>query len=239
MTNERIDAIQTRWSLVRGAHLAGKPESVAEMRQVLVLRYISAIKRYVGAIVRNRDDADELAQDVVLRLMRGDFAGADPSKGRFRDLLKTAIRNMIRNHWEKSARRQASNAGLDQVTDNFEREQDADFTAVWRRSVVDHTWARLLAEDGGVASASYKLLRLRVEYPDATSEDLAAKMSEILGSPLRADACRQMLRRVRGRFTAHLLDEIRAGLDDESDELVHDDLASLGLLDWVKDYLDE
>jgi RNA polymerase sigma-70 factor (ECF subfamily) len=237
MSEERIEAIQTRWSLVRNAHLEGRPESIAEMRQILVLRYAPAVKRYVGAIVRDSDDADELAQDVMLRLMRGDFAGADPSKGRFRDLLKTAIRNMIRNHWEKKNRRRATDAGLDEVHDHSEQEQESDWTAAWQRSVLDHTWARMLAEDGGQPSPAYQLLKLRAEFPEASSEELAERLGKQLRTEIRPDNCRQMLRRARGKFAQHLLDEVRAGLDDESDYRVQEELASLGLLPWFKDLI--
>ena len=115
MTDERIEAIQTRWSLIRNAHLAGQPESASEARRLLVLRYAPAIRRYLGGIVRNDEDADELSQDVMLRLMRGDFAGADPTRGRFRDLLKTAIRNMVKSSWQKAGRRKTVDAELDLV----------------------------------------------------------------------------------------------------------------------------
>jgi RNA polymerase sigma-70 factor (ECF subfamily) len=234
MNDERIDAIPTRWSLVRGSFVNGKPETGVEIRRLLVLRYAAAVKRYVGAIVREREDAEELAQEFVLRMMRGDFAGADPQKGRFRDLIKTAIRNMIRNHWEKSNRRRANDAGLEHLIDISDQEQDADWTAAWQKSVLDQTWARMLAQDDGQPSPGYQLLKLRVEFPEASSEDLAAMLSKQTGSPVKADSCRQILRRARIRFAENLLDEIRAGLDDESDERVQEELAGLGLLTWVR-----
>lgn len=235
MSDERIEAIPTRWSLVRNAHLEGRPESLAEMRQMLVLRYAPAVKRYVGAIVRDYDEADELAQDVLLRLMRGDFAGADPSKGRFRDLLKTAIRNMIRNHWEKKNRRRSTSEGLDLVQDHSEEDQESNWTAAWQRSVLEHTWARMLAEDNGQPGPAYQLLKLRAEFPEASSEELAERLGKQLDSEIRPDNCRQMLRRARSRFAKHLLDEVRAGLDDESENRLQEELAALGLLNWVKE----
>ena len=88
----RLDAIATRWSLVRDAHLTGVPQNATAARQALVLRYAKSIRRYVGGMLKNSEDADELAQDVVMRLMKGDFGGADANRGRFRDLLKTAVR---------------------------------------------------------------------------------------------------------------------------------------------------
>ena len=104
----RLDAITTRWSLIRQAHMVDR--DAAEARKALVLRYAKAVRSYVGGMLRNREDADELAQDVVVRLLKGDFAGADPTRGRFRDLLKTAARNMVRNFWEKQSRRRPVDA---------------------------------------------------------------------------------------------------------------------------------
>lgn len=62
------------------------------------MRYAPAIRRFVQVVVRDPSLADELSRDAIVRVLRGDFAGADPSRGRFRDLLKTAIRNMARNY---------------------------------------------------------------------------------------------------------------------------------------------
>ena len=63
----RIDAIATHWSLIREAHTAGVPGNAAAARQLLVLRYAKAIRRYIGGILKNAEDADELAQDAVVR----------------------------------------------------------------------------------------------------------------------------------------------------------------------------
>jgi hypothetical protein len=62
MNNERIEAIQTRWSLIRDAHLSGRPETAGEARRLLVMRYAPAIRRYLGGMLRNAEDTDEIAQ---------------------------------------------------------------------------------------------------------------------------------------------------------------------------------
>jgi hypothetical protein len=240
----RIDAIATRWSLVRHPGPGQTPESTAEARRLLVLRYAAAIRRYVGAIVKDDEQAAELSQDVVVRLMRGDFAGADPSKGRFRDLLKVAIRNMIRNHWEKSARDRRSEANLDLVVDSASAEQDREWTLAWQRSVLSHTWARIDEEDrknaaGGASGAGKKVnspmdaLRLRIAHPDASSTELTELLRARWKTEVKPDNCRQLLSRARKRFAAVLVDEVRSGLDDESDERLQEELAALGLLEWI------
>ena len=135
----RLDAITTRWSLLRMAHTGDRDAETA--RAVLVLRYAKSVRAYVGGMLKNREDADELAQDVVVRLLKGDFAGADPTRGRFRDLLKTAARNMVRHFWEKQSRRKpvaadlGSVAGAEQVGDPW--------LASWQKTVLDHVWAAL------------------------------------------------------------------------------------------------
>ena len=87
----RLGSLATRWSLVRRAHQGPAP-AAADARKALVLRYASAIRGYVGAMTRDDELSDEIAQDVVVRMLGGDFGGADPDRGRFRDLLKTALR---------------------------------------------------------------------------------------------------------------------------------------------------
>lgn len=96
--------IETEWTMFRNAHHHSGATG-AEARNSLVLRYATAIRSYVRAITGSESEADELSQDVIVRLLNGDFAGADPDRGRFRDLLKVAVKNMTRNHWAKENRR--------------------------------------------------------------------------------------------------------------------------------------
>lgn len=237
MSEERIEAIQTRWSLVRAAHLSGRSESVSEARQLLVMKYAPAIRRYVGAMLRNDDEADDVSQEIMLRLMQGDFAGADPGRGRFRDLLKTAIRNMVRSFREKSSRRKVVDADPALVERSSETHEEAEWLCVWQKSVLDQTWDRMRAEDGESPGAAWQVLKLRAEFPDASSEELAERLSLKSGTMIRADYCRQLLKRARSRFVAHLLDEVRAGLDSESEDRLQEELAALGLLELVRDHL--
>jgi RNA polymerase sigma factor (sigma-70 family) len=232
----RLEGIATRWSLVRDAHTGGTPQSATAARQALVLRYAKSIRRYVGGIVKKADDADELAQDVVMRLMKGDFGGADPNRGRFRDLLKTAVRNMVHNHWAKANRRKTADADLSLV--GKEEADDPAWTAEWQANVLDHAWSALKEfERKNPANPAHTLLKLRTEFPDATSDELAVKLGAKTKGAVRADACRQMLRRARLRFAEALVTEVGVGLADPSPARVADELAALGLLEYVRDFL--
>jgi RNA polymerase sigma factor (sigma-70 family) len=230
----RIDAISTRWSLIRVAHTGDRDAQAA--RAALVLRYAKSVRAYVGGLLKSRDDADELAQEVVVRLLKGDFAGADPTRGRFRDLLKTAARNMVRNFWEKQNRRRPVDADLSLVA-GAESPGDP-WLAAWQRTILDHVWAALKeVEKANPKNPAHALLRLRTEFPDLTSEQLAEKLSAKIGTPVRPDTCRQMLRRARLKFAELLVEEIRLGLDDPSPARVEEELTALELLEYVGDFL--
>jgi RNA polymerase sigma factor (sigma-70 family) len=237
MNPSRLDAIDTRWSLIRLAHAGAMDANTTQARQALVLRYAGALRKYLGKIVANPDDADELAQDAMMRLMQGDFAGANPTRGRFRDFLKTAVRNMVRNYWTKQNRRKPADADLTQLPDDDET-NDIEWQAAWQKTVLDHALAALKSsEKSGAAGAFSRILKLRADFPDATSEELAAKLSAELGTAVRPDAARQMLRRARLKFAECLIDELRRGLDDDTPARVLEELADLQLLEHVRDFL--
>jgi RNA polymerase sigma factor (sigma-70 family) len=234
----RLDAITTRWTIMRQAH-AGQATSAVDARRVLVLRYAPAIKSYVRAMTRDENEADELAQDAVVRLLQGDFAGADPDRGRFRDLLKTAVRNMVRNHWDKQKRRKPVDFDASLLADDSESDSDR-WTEDWRRRVLELAWDALRHdEQENPQSSAYTILRLRTDHPDATSDELAGLLSKQLGRPVRADAFRQQLRRARLRFAECLVDEVADGMANPTAEKVEEELVGLGIWDQVRPILPE
>ena len=238
MSDERLDGIDTRWSLVRQAHATGQGASAEQARGILVMRYATAIRRYVGGILKDRDDTDEVAQDVIVRLLKGDFAGADPDRGRFRDLLKSAVRNMVRNHWAKQNRRRSAAVDFDQLADASETELESSWLAAWQNNVLDHAWSALKDfERSNPKNPAHALLKWRAEFPHETSDQLAARLSEKTGAPVQPAAARQMLRRARLRFADLLVKEIALGLDDATPVQLEEELAALGLLEHVRDFL--
>jgi RNA polymerase sigma factor (sigma-70 family) len=238
MNDDRLDGIETRWSLVRQAHATGAGASAEQARGILVMRYASAIRRYVGGILKDRDDTEELAQDIVVRLLKGDFAGADPDRGRFRDLLKAAVRNMVRNYWAKQNRRRTAPLEFDDVADDSEDKLESSWLAAWQNNVLDHAWSALKDfERSNPANPAHTLLKWRAEFPDETSDQLAARLSAKVGTDVRPANARQMLRRARLRFADLLVKEIALGLDQATPGQLEEELAALGLLEHVRDFL--
>ncbi len=246
LAHSRLDGIQTRWTLLRQAHRGASLDGgqVADARRALVLRYAPAVRRYVSAMLRDDERADEVAQDAVVRLLKGDFAGADPDRGRFRDLLKTAVRNMVKDAWAKENRRAARPLPGDAAGAGGGGKNDggpADVWAEqWRTRVLDLAWAELKQhERDHPASLAHRALRLRAEAPDDAAEELARRLSRETGEPVRADRFRQLLRRARVRFAEALVAEIGAGLDAPTPERIEDELIALGLHTQIRGLLPE
>jgi RNA polymerase sigma factor (sigma-70 family) len=235
--NPRLEAISTRWTLLRQAH-GESEEAAAGARRELVLRYLPAVRRYVGAMVRKDDEAEDITQDVVMRLMNGDFAGADPSRGRFRDFLKMAIRNMVRSHWGRLKRRRVVDLGVETLQGPDDNAREAVWLSSWREGVLELVWKAMEQHARNrPGSIGYTLLKLRADCPDDSSEQLAERLSEKLGRPVRADALRQALRRARLQFADLLITEIAKGLEGPTPEKIEEELAALGLLEYMRDLL--
>lgn len=230
----RLEDIATRWSLLRLAHASATQAGPA--RETLVLRYAGAIRGYVGAMVPHAADADELSQEIVMRLLRGDFSGADPRRGRFRDLLKVSVRNQVRTFLTKQQRRAGVDYDLNQAADA--EPVDPAWDESWRGTVLSNTWAALEHyQRSHRGSIAYTVLKLRVDFPDDDSPQQAERLSQAIGKPINAAAARQQLRRARLRFAEFLLEEVSRLIDDPTPTRVQEELISVGLFEYVKEFL--
>jgi RNA polymerase sigma-70 factor (ECF subfamily) len=237
----RLNEIPTNWGEVNRAHQSSVTLA-GPARNALVLRYNGAIRRFLGALIRDPHDADEVAQEMVHRLLRGDFSKADPQRGRFRDLLAVATRNLARNYWARKQRRSALPLKVEVADDDLSPAAAADekLIANWRAEVLKLTWAALEEyEKSRRGSVSWTILRLRTDHPDDDSEQLAERLAQVTGRPVRADAVRQQLRRARLRFAEFLLQEVARAIDDPTPERVEEELIELGLMEYVRDFMPE
>ncbi len=232
----RFDQIETRWSLVRRAH-SGSSSSASQALGDLVLRYSKAIRGYVRAMTRDDFQADEVAQDILVRMLKGDFAGADPQRGRFRDLLKTALRNMVRNEWGRRQRQTGADLDLDKLPDESEPQDEDPWLAAWTANLLELAWSDLEDYDRShPGSVAHALLRLRMSHPDKDSGQLAELLSQNTGRHIQPAALRQQLRRARMRFADYLVREVADGLDNPTGERIDDELIALNLFEYVRDF---
>jgi RNA polymerase sigma-70 factor (ECF subfamily) len=82
-----------------------------------------------------------------------------------------------------------------------------------------------------------EVLRLRVASPELNSLQLAERLSQRLGRPVKSGWIRLNLHRARDMFVKSLIDEVKRSLGAHPDRL-EDELSELGLLEYCRSVLD-
>jgi len=226
---QRLDEITTRW------------ETLSEPA-TFVMRYATAVRRYVSAIVRDEEAAEEVLQDFLIQVMSSGFKTLDRERGRFRDYLKTLIRNAALGRLRRTqaeARQTRGGRSLEAARRaSAETEVDLEWRDQWRRSIMERAW-NALEEHQRQASGnlSFTVLWLVSQYPSEDSRALARRAGALAGTAVEPDAFRKQLSRARRLFAKLLLREVAETLRDPTPQMVEDELAELGLMKYVQDFL--
>ena len=178
--------------------------------------------------------ADDLAQEFAYRFVRGDFRNADPAKGRFRDYLKTALRNLINDHFRKQKNDAVS---LDQnqcLADSLHESLADEFVEGWRGELLARAWSALKDFESVKSNHYYTVLRYRADHPELGSVEMAELLSKKLDLAVSSDWIRQKLHRARGKFAEFLKDEVRSTLPGSTKIDVESELAELRLLKYME-----
>jgi RNA polymerase sigma-70 factor (ECF subfamily) len=232
--NRYLSQISTCWSAVGRAHM-DLGEGVEAARRALLERYSGAVYRYLHGALRDAPAAEDLYQEFALLFLRGDFRRAAPERGRFRDYVKTALWRLVARHC--ACRHAGPRTLAIDVADPAPAapdQADQEFVRSWRSELLSRAWQALERFEERTGRPFYQVLRLRVEQPDASSDQLAALLSAQLGKCLTAAAARQALHRAREVFADLLLDEVTGSLADPTADAVEQELADLGLLEYCR-----
>ena len=224
----RLEEISTRWSQV------GDPLQ-------FVMRYGPAIEKYLAALIGDRDAAADVSQEFLIRMMQHRFASASPEEGRFRQYLKTSVRNAARMYFRRKNSQKDVNVDADWLLEQPDREThaDAEWLAEWRRCVLDRTWAALHRQQQSTpGSLGYSVMRIAFDFGEQEdSTALARRLSTSLGRDVRPDAFRKQLSRARRLFAELLVSEVARTLQDPTPEDVESELAETGLMPFIRSYL--
>jgi RNA polymerase sigma-70 factor (ECF subfamily) len=236
--DERLSRISTRWSLLCEAHSGAEAATTAQLR--LLEQYGGAVYRYLLGALRSPEAAEELSQEFALRFIRGDFRGADPGKGRFRDYVKTVLFRLVANYHK---RRQAEPRPLpaDPAAPAPQPDDlDQEFLEAWRWELLDRAWEALAEAERKTGQPLYAVLRHRTEHPDAetTSAQMAAEFSARLSRRFTADGIRKTLQRAREKFAQLLVEDVARSLGKPTPQQLEQELRDLGLWSYCTDALD-
>lgn len=222
-----LDQISTRWTFIHDP-------------REFIKRYAPAIRNYLGALIKNGHDAEEVAQDFFLKTLRNGFAGANPDRGRFRDYVKIAVRNSAMTHLRRRPAPQATAfevAGLS-VQEEVALEADREWLADWRRCMLDRAWQALEKHQKCFPGNIYHtVLRLAVDHAEEDSKALAGRAAATDGRTLTAEAYRKQLSRARRLFAEILVVEVRQTLEKPTPERIEEELIEVGLMEFVRDFL--
>lgn len=231
-TDTMLNQIVTLWSVVQRAQ-GDEPEQGREARQRLLERYQGAVRRYLLGALRDAEVADELFQEFAYRFLSGTVAGADPSRGRFRDFVKGVLFRLVADHHRKKAReggRFVESRSEPSAACSLLAEWEAGFTQSWRDEALARCWELLRQHE----QPYYTVLRLRAEKPECKSAELATEASRALGRELTAVAVRKILERARTAYADLLVEHIAQGQEAPTRERIEEDLAELGLLEQCR-----
>jgi RNA polymerase sigma factor (sigma-70 family) len=225
--NSNLAEISTRWAIV------GDPLQ-------FVLRYATAIQKYLTAIVRNAHDADEIAQDFLLKMMDRRFEHVRPDRGRFRFYLKQAVRNAVREHARRRRPTLVSNEALAEygTDETADSRAEREWIEEWRRCILDRAWSALEShQQRHEGNLCYTVLRLTAEHPDSDSATLAELAVRQSNRPLSVEAFRQQVSRGRRLLATFVRNEVAATLERPVSDEVNEELLTLGLMEYVGPYL--
>jgi RNA polymerase sigma-70 factor (ECF subfamily) len=238
--DSRLSKIDTVWTMLQRAHQ--QHDSAAELaRNELLLRYYGAVYRYLRAMVHDAAVAEELAQEFAVRFLRGDFSQADAQRGRFRDFLKTAVRHLALDYWQRQKKEKdkgprpleedpaAAGPAAAEPPDS-----DQAFLTAWREALLASTWKALAQFEEATGHPYHTVLRVKVGPPELHSAQVAQELGVRLGKTFTELSVRQTLHRARKRFAELLVAEVAASLPTTDPERLELELIELGLLDFCR-----
>jgi RNA polymerase sigma-70 factor (ECF subfamily) len=187
----------TRWLLVCQA--AGATKDARRALEELCRIYHRPLLAYTRMLVTNPSRAEDVLQGFLEKLVRGDLAGkAEPARGSFRSLVRTALRNFVATECGKPELPlvEGDCPEVAVVVDGITPERQLDL--LWKEAVRDHVLDRLGREEERAGrGARFRLLRGRLVGDDDRSyAELAAEEGGTNPVALRV-AFHRLLRRFR------------------------------------------
>ena len=231
---DHLSKITTRWDEIFAAHNTedeqGCLPNVAQ--QNVLRRYADCVHRYILAATGDHHVAEDLTQDFALRFLRGDYSRARPEKGRFRDYLKTSLRNLITDHFRSQSKKH-----LKEIYEHLEKnEQQLDsleeqLMSDWRKQILNLSWNNLKQFEFERNNFFHTVLAFRAKHPKENSDWLAAELSKQIGQSVNSEWVRQKLHRARKKFGSLLIEQVRSTINSE-DEL-EQEIAELKLQQYI------
>ena len=211
-SGERLSGVQTPWSRLG----RGDWESVFGVYNV-------PIRNEVGRMLpREPELADEVAQQVRVGLLEQMLAGGltrDTVRRRLRDVIRAACRNAVRDQLRALASRRRHETTTADLHETDDGAWESDCRTALSGAVGEVVRGVLEEAIGrGLRRQSFRqLLELLIERADEdpeTSQEMAARLTELTGRDWRDDAYRRLLGQVRARVAEELATRVAMELGE-------------------------
>ena len=236
---DSLNQLSTNWGEIAAAQ--GDGPAAREAQCAVLRRYSRAVTGYLRGALGDPHAADDLAQEFALKFVRGDFHRLHPSRGRFRDFVKTVLFHLVADYYRgRKAEPKALPPGSDALLTDGPPAGVADdlaFARIWRGELLHRAWDELRHLQSRAGVPLYDVLQGRVEHPDERSAESAERLSALLGRPVSAEAFRQILHRARLKFAELLRMEVAFSLGTERTADLEQEMADLELLTYLRPLL--
>jgi RNA polymerase sigma-70 factor (ECF subfamily) len=238
--NSRLSRISTMWTMLGQARADTSQAGQAQL--ALIQRYQGAVYRYLRGATHDPDVADELFQEFALRVVQGAFQRVDPERGRFRDYLRTTLIHLVTDYQNRKRRRAQpmDRIAVEAVAPMSAPEaSDELFLTSWREELLAAAWAALERAERQGGQPYYSVLRFRSGNPEASSAEMAVRLSGQLQPPcpFTEAGIRKALQRARAQFADALIEEVAHSLDHPTHDALEQELIALNLLSYCRSAL--
>jgi len=220
---EHLSSLKTSWTQIHAAHIPG-PEGKMAMQE-LISRYHDAVERYLRIKIKDQNLADDVLQEFWTKVLNHKLSGADETKGRFRDYLRTILHRLMVDHFRNRKTTSLPPGDLPEP-----EQPDKDYDHVWREVLIKRVWGRLELYEAGTPNNRYStILKLRVSDPEASIQDLVDRINLQSPQKYNAEAFRKTLQRARVKFFDLLVQELRETIANATPEDIENEMNDLGL----------
>jgi RNA polymerase sigma-70 factor (ECF subfamily) len=184
-------------------------------RQELFTRYRTPVFNYILNQGYGESDADDLTQEVFLRISREEFLRkADRSKGKFRSLVLGVTRHVILKERSRQTRQKASSLGAEEFDETpcdvaAEEPEDQRFNTLWVQNLVRLALDRLQQEARADGPRYYEALVLN-QFQGLSYDEVA----RVLGA--RVSDIKNWIHYGKKKLKGHLIDHVRSYASGES-----------------------
>jgi RNA polymerase sigma-70 factor (ECF subfamily) len=237
---QHLSQISTIWTDLFQAH-RGEPAAIGAAQLRLLQRYTPAVYAYLLAAVRDGNVADELFQEFATLLVGGAFKRADPTRGRFRDFLKTTLYHLVVDYQRQQASKPLPLVSQDLAPAAAElplEESEHQFRTFWCDELMKRSWEELRRYETQTGQPLHTVLRFRVDHPDISAAQMAEKLGIALGKPVTAGWVHKRLHSARKKISDLIVEEVARSIENVTRQDLEEELLDLGLLERCRPALE-